>query len=27
VAGTTANGEIHALADEMASEEAEHVQW
>jgi rubrerythrin len=27
VAGTTANGEIHALAEEMASEEAEHVQW
>ncbi|MCM2327099.1 MAG: ferritin family protein [Lysobacter sp.] len=27
VAGTTANGEIHALADEMAREEAEHVQW
>ena len=27
VAGTTANGEIHALAEEMAREEAEHVQW
>jgi rubrerythrin len=27
VAGTTANGEVHALADEMAREEAEHVQW
>ena len=27
VAGTTASGEIHALADEMAREEAEHVQW
>lgn len=27
VAGTTANGEIHELAEEMAREEAEHVQW
>jgi rubrerythrin len=27
VAGTTAHGEIHALAEEMAREEAEHVQW
>jgi rubrerythrin len=27
VAGTTANGEIHKLAEEMAREEAEHVQW
>jgi len=27
VAGTTANGEIHALAEEMAREESEHVQW
>ena len=27
VAGTTADGEIHALAEEMAREEAEHVQW
>ena len=27
VAGTTANGDIHALAEEMAREEAEHVQW
>ncbi len=27
VAGTTANAEIHALAEEMAREEAEHVQW
>lgn len=27
VAGTTANGEVHALAEEMAREESEHVQW
>jgi len=27
VAGTTADGDIHALAEEMAREEAEHVQW
>ncbi|MBK6981967.1 MAG: ferritin family protein [Betaproteobacteria bacterium] len=27
VAGTTASDEVHALADEMAREEAEHVQW
>jgi rubrerythrin len=27
IAGTTDNGEIHALAEEMAREEAEHVQW
>jgi rubrerythrin len=27
VAGTTASAEIHALAEEMAKEEAEHVQW
>lgn len=27
VAGTTADSEIHALAGEMAREEAEHVQW
>ena len=27
MAGTTANGEIHELAEEMAREEAEHVQW
>ena len=27
MAGTTASSAIHALADEMAREEAEHVQW
>ncbi len=27
VSGTTASDEVHALADEMAREEAEHVQW
>ncbi|HEX4943409.1 MAG TPA: ferritin family protein [Usitatibacteraceae bacterium] len=27
VAGTTADGEVHALATEMAREESEHVQW
>lgn len=27
VAGTTPHGEIHKLAEEMAREEAEHVQW
>jgi rubrerythrin len=27
VAHTTAHGEIHELAEEMAREEAEHVQW
>lgn len=27
VAGTTADGEVRALAGEMAREEAEHVQW
>ena len=27
VAGTTADGEIHKLAEEMAREESEHVQW
>jgi rubrerythrin len=27
VAATTTDGEVHALAEEMAREEAEHVQW
>lgn len=27
VAGTTASNEVHALAADMAREEAEHVQW
>ncbi len=27
VANTTADGRVHELADEMAREEAEHVQW